>query len=434
MLTFAGPLSASQVRTYHAEEFTSARENYFTRADHIRGRWHGHLARQWGLSGDVGAGHMERLADGCHPITDERLIRYTIPRTHLTARGRTVKTMAHRAGWDATFSAPKSISLTALVGSDERVRQAHCASAAVAIDHLERNIYANLGGARVENTRNWVAAAFEHDSARPVGGYAAPQLHTHVVFFNLTQATDGRIRPVQPWKLYKSAQYLTAVYRSELAARLIELGYEIERGAFGQPEIRGYTREYLEASSPRSRQIQEYLARVNLSGLGSAHIAAHRTREARVVVSRDEMQRRHREMANAFGDQPAHVVLAAQVRAPGIERRASAMTAHAAVTCAMERNLSREAVVDERAVLRDALRESMGEVTVGAIETDFERRVEAGEFIVMDRQYDHPARALTTREMADRERGRVLAHVDTERETAQRVNRRLAYAAVSRGL
>ena len=39
--------------------------------------------------------------------------------------GETVKAMEHRAGWDATFSAPKSVSLTALVGGDERVRQAH---------------------------------------------------------------------------------------------------------------------------------------------------------------------------------------------------------------------------------------------------------------------------------------------------------------------
>ena len=46
--------------------------------------------------------------------------------------------------------------------------------------------------------------------------------------------------------------YTTAVYRSELATRLTALGYEIERGRSGQPEIRGYTREYLDASSPRS--------------------------------------------------------------------------------------------------------------------------------------------------------------------------------------
>jgi conjugative relaxase-like TrwC/TraI family protein len=168
MLTISRPLSAGQVRTYHAEEFSDARENYFTRGDRIRGQWHGHLARQWGLSGDVGKEHMERLADGLHPITGERLVRYQTARTHLNARGERVKTMAHRAGWGAAFSAPKSVSLTALVGGDERVREAHQASAAVAVDHLEHEVQARLGGPSAETTRNWVAATFEHDSARPV--------------------------------------------------------------------------------------------------------------------------------------------------------------------------------------------------------------------------------------------------------------------------
>ena len=50
--------------------------------------------------------------------------------------------MEHRAGWDATFSAPKSVSLTGLVGGDERVREAHRESVGVALDELERYVQA----------------------------------------------------------------------------------------------------------------------------------------------------------------------------------------------------------------------------------------------------------------------------------------------------
>ena len=70
-----------------------------------------------------------------------------------------------------------------------------------------------------------------------MNGYAAPQLHTHVVVFNMTKTDDGTVRPLQPRELYRTQQYATAVYRSELAARLTALGYEIERGRSGQPEI-----------------------------------------------------------------------------------------------------------------------------------------------------------------------------------------------------
>src|SRR5271166_3704790 len=70
-------------------------------------------------------------------------------------------------------------------------------------------------------------------SRRPVEGYAAPQLHTHVVFFNMTECDNGDTRALQPRELYRSQQYATAVYRSELGLRLKELGYEVEQGASG---------------------------------------------------------------------------------------------------------------------------------------------------------------------------------------------------------
>ncbi len=193
MLTISKPLSAAQARTYHAEEFSSARDNYYTIGDRVAGQWHGRLAEQWGLQGEVGEAHFQRLADGHHPLTDELLVRHQTACQYTNARGERVKAMEHRAGWDATFSAPKSVSLTALVGGDERVREAHRASVAVALDEVERYVQARLGGnLPAETTGRWVAARFEHDSARPVAGYAAPQLHTHVVFFNLTPHRERR--------------------------------------------------------------------------------------------------------------------------------------------------------------------------------------------------------------------------------------------------
>src|SRR5882762_4915864 len=126
-----------------------------------------------------------------HPTTGEQIFRHQTPRKTTNVRGETVTTMEHRAGWDATFSAPKTVSLTALVGGDARVRDAHEASVDVALNELERYVQVRLGGnLRPETTGNWVAAKFAHDSARPVDGYAAPQVHTHVVVFNLTETED----------------------------------------------------------------------------------------------------------------------------------------------------------------------------------------------------------------------------------------------------
>ena len=405
MLTISKPLSAGQARRYHAEEFQNARDNYYTDGHQIRGTWHGQLALRWGLIGEVREEHFQRLAEGQDPRTGERLVRHQTARQTKDAQGRVVTTMEHRAGWDATFSAPKSVSVTALVGGDMRVREAHRESVRVALNELEAYVQARLGGNRApETTRKAVSALFEHDSARPVNGYAAPQLHTHAVVFNVTETADGRIRPLQPRELYRSQQYATAVYRSELAARLRELGYEIERGRSGQPEIRGYTREYLEASSPRRQQIEEYLAKEDRQGAGAAQIAAHQTREAKLEVSHEEMRRRHQDLAERFGDQPAHVVEAAQPHGHRAEHEQSDMTVRTAVTFARDRNLEREAVIEERAVLRDALQRSLGEARIEDVKAEVERRFQAEEFVAAQQASAAPGRSFTTPAMIELER------------------------------
>jgi len=405
MLTVSNPLSASQAQAYHAEEFSNARENYYTQGDQIRGEWHGRLAGQWGLRGEVREEHFQKLSEGQHPMSGEQLVRHQTAREYVNRHGRKVSPMEHRAGWDATFSAPKSVSLTALVGGDERVREAHRESVGIALDELERYVQARIGGnLPAETTGKWVAAKFEHDSARPVGGYAAPPLHTHVVFFNLTETDGGEARALQPRELYKTQQYATAVYRSELAARLKTLGYEIERGNSGQPEIIGYSEEYLAASSPRRRQIEEHLEKEKQRGADAAQIAAHKTREAKLNLSHDEMQRRHREIAEAFGNQPDRVVRASKETARDIGQEAPHRIVQSAMTFSKERNLEREAVVDERELLRDALRRSMGDATFTEVRTEFEKRVGAGEFVEVEKQSGGPSRTFTTEEMIGYER------------------------------
>jgi len=410
VLTISNPLSASQAQAYHAEEFSNARENYYTQDDQIRGEWHGRLAEQWGLRGQVSEEHFHRLSEGQHPITGEQLVRHKTAREYVNEHGQKIRTMEHRAGWDATFSAPKSVSLTAFVGGDERVRQAHQESVAIALNELERYVQARIGGnLPAETTGKWVAAKFEHDSARPVDGYAAPQLHTHVVFFNLTKTQDGEIYALQPRELYKTQQYATAVYRSELAMRLKAHGYETERGKNGQPEIKGYSEEYLAASSPRRKQIEEHLAKENQRGADAAQIAAHKTRGAKLDLLQEEVQQRHRQMAEVFGNQPERVVRAATERAQEIEQDVLHTTAQSAVTFSKERNLEREAVVEERALLRDALRRSMGETTLTEIRSEFEKRINAGEFIGVEKKPGAPGRVFTTQEMVDYERGTIQA-------------------------
>src|SRR5437764_2737781 len=398
MLTISKPLSAGQARAYHAEEFSNARENYYTEADEIRGEWHGRLAEEWGLRGEVREEHFERLSEGQHPITGEQLIRHQAAREYMNWRGEKVSAMEHRAGWDATFSAPKSVSLTALVGGDERVREMHRESVRVALDQLERYTQARIGGNhQPETTGTFVAAKFEQDTARPVDGYVAPQLHTHAVVFNITERDNGQPRAIQPQSLFASQQFATAIYQSELTYKLCQLGYEITTGRSGAPEIKGYTQEYLDASSPRSQQIREYLERTGRSGKEAAEIAAHSTRDRKEIHPPGEVMAAHRKLAADFGHQADAVVCAARERSQHQEKPVNSFDrVRESLTFSRDKNFEREAVVDERALIRDGLRRGMGEITHAQVRANLDTRLVSGEFQIVQRPQGVPGRQFTT--------------------------------------
>jgi conjugative relaxase-like TrwC/TraI family protein len=397
MLTISKPLSAGQAQTYHQKEFTAREQNYWSQRGVIAGEWQGRLAAQFGLSGAVSAEDFGKLSQGQHPETGEQLVRQRASYEYQDTDGRSVKTMEHRAGWDATFSAPKSVSLTALVGGDDRVREAHRESVSTALEQLEYYAQARIGGNHpAETTGKIIAAKFEHDTARPVDGYVAPQLHTHAVIFNLTERENGQARAVQPQSLFASQQFATAVYQSELTYRLKELGYEITVGRSGAPEIKGYTQEYLDASSPRSQQIREYLERTGRQGREAAEIAAHSTRDRKEIHSPGEVMAAHRKLAADFGHQADAVVRVARERQQHQERPNNSVDrVRESLTFSRDKNFEREAVVDERALIRDGLRRGMGDVTYAQVRGNLNARIASGEFQTVERAH-MPGRQFTT--------------------------------------
>jgi conjugative relaxase-like TrwC/TraI family protein len=401
MLTISKPLSAGQAQSYHKKEFTSREQNYWSQRGDVVGEWQGTLAREFGLSDGVSEAEFARLSQGQHPQTGEQLVRQRASYEYEDSAGKSIRTMEHRAGWDATFSAPKSVSLTALVGGDYRVREAHRNAVTAALGELERYTQARIGGNHLpETTGKFVAAKFEHDTARPVDGYVAPQLHTHTVIFNVTERDNGETRAIQPQALFASQQFATAIYQSELTYRLRQIGYEITAGRSGAPEIKGYTQEYLDASSPRSQQIREYLERTGKNGKEAAEIAAHSTRDRKEIHTTAEVMVAHRKLAAEYGDQAEAVMRGAQERLRhqehGISIERLQEKVRESVTFARDKNFEREAVVDERLLFRDALRRGMGEITFPQVRANLVNRTATGEFRNIEQARGVPGHKFTT--------------------------------------
>jgi len=420
MMTIPKALSSGQAQTYHKLEYTSAAQSYYKQGDEVKGEWQGRLATSLGLSGEVTAQEFSRLSEGQHPQTELKMVRHREAVEYQTASGKTVKAVEHRAGWDATFSAPKSVSLTALVGGDDRVREAHAAAVTVALNELEKYTHARIGGNNpAENTGKFIAAKFEHDSARPVDDYAAPQLHTHAVIFNVTERADGSTRALQERPFFESKQFATAVYQSELMYRLRDLGYEIEPGKSGAPEVKGYSQAYLDASSLRSQQIKDEMQKSGVSGPRAAQIAAHSTRDKKQTLTREEVLEAHRSVAAEFGNQPRQVILEARQRAQTQERNPDRATrATEAITYARDSLFEREAVADERLIFRDALRRGMGETTYAEVRADFEARRQRGDLRSVEVAKYASGRSFTIPETIAAERANI-AHVVAGKNTVQ---------------
>jgi conjugative relaxase-like TrwC/TraI family protein len=415
MMTMSKALSAGQAKDYYQQEFTSANENYYSKSGEVRGRWSGRLAQEWGMDGEVQSDQYERLVVGQDPKTGEQLVRTVKSRETVNNYGEEITTSEHRAGWDATFSAPKSVSLSALVGGDERIRLAHRESVDEALKALEEYTQARGGGNNPAiTTRKMIAAQFEHTAARPdhATGYAAPQLHTHAVIFNMTQTQEGKTRSVQPLELYRSQQYATAIYRTHLAEKLQTLGYEIQVDPrTGAPEIKGFSKEYLRDSSPRrdevlkeAKEMKERLEREGASVKEGAGLnqAAARTDRASKQYDHAEMKRRAFEMDARYDNQATRSVERALERGPiNLSQEEIEKRAREAVTFARDNAVEREAVADMRKVTVDALRRNLGLTTHKAVTRELRQRQDRGEFVAITRE--QRPRETTTKRMLEME-------------------------------
>jgi conjugative relaxase-like TrwC/TraI family protein len=407
MISMSVALGAAGAVTYFKNEYEHARGNYYAEEGRAVGRWRGELAGHFGLSGAVNRADFQRLCQGQDPRDGAQLVRHVRKHERTNWYGDEIKTRGHRAGCDITFSAPKSVSLAALVGGDERVKEAHAEAVTAALREVERYAQARLGGnARPETTGKLLFASFEHDAARPdeKDGFAAPDLHTHNFAFNLTRTAEGKIKPVQPFELYRCQRYGTAVYRAVLAERLQKLGYEIDVDRrTSAPEIRGISREYIEAASPRQDDIKKAAKAQNLT---STHAVSGRNRRTK-TYDREAMKARHQELDRRFGGQVHAVVREAQTQAQEMslllwDEGGSRARAQEAVTFAIEKGSEREAVNDTRQLMIDALRRHLGRTTFEAVASEMRSREARGQLvgIVLD---DAARRRVTTEKTLRRE-------------------------------
>lgn len=249
--------------------------------------WYGEGAERLGLRGKVEREEFKRLLAGKLPDGQE-----------LEHGGG-----SRRPGVDLTFSAPKSVSLMALVADDKRLLKAHQEAVDAALRWVEENasqarMTANRETKTVD-TGNLCVARFEHSTSRELD----PQLHTHAVVLNMTQREDGQWRALTNEALYKNKMLVGAVYRSELASRLVGLGYDLEvtEASKGLFEVKGIGRQQLEEFSTRRAQILANLKEKGFDTATAAATSALETRKPKREADRDILREEWKARASEAG-------------------------------------------------------------------------------------------------------------------------------------
>lgn len=256
--------------------YYSHEDNYYASGS-LDSRWMGEGAEKLGLKGEVASADMDAVRQGRLPDGSDL--------------SRMVDGVnKHRSGYDLTFSAPKSVSVMALVGEDRRFIEAHNRAVAVVMKEVEQLVSARItqeGKTETVLTGSMVAALYNHDTSRDLD----PQVHTHALVFNATfadekwrsLASDTRMKTGFSENLYATKIALGNLYRSALREDIESMGFEtVAAGKHGLWELKDVP---VDIFSSRSQAIRE-VAGPDASAK-SRDVAALDTRQAKAWADPD---------------------------------------------------------------------------------------------------------------------------------------------------
>jgi conjugative relaxase-like TrwC/TraI family protein len=373
MLSPKTQYNLANAKSYFQEHLSVG--DYYAEQERVQGEWIGAGAVMLGLSGAVKQADFLALCDNQHPGTGERLTqRQKTTRRDASGEG---KVANRRVFFDFTISPPKSVSIAALVGGDERITAAHAEAFRVAAAELERFAATRVHRGREISDRptgNIIAALFQHDTSRALD----PHLHTHCILFNATHdAEEGRWKALQNHDLLAAQKYVENIYYHELARALRGFGYTVVNAARGDFEIAEVSPELRERFSKRHREIDEktrelLAAEPDKRGDNVLAIRKHIAHKERAKKLPGISLERLREFwlgQLGAGEQPiSHKPAQPTPVAP-------AMTAAEAVVWAEEHLFERRSVVREHELWRHALSAARGhDLSVAEVKAETARR------------------------------------------------------------
>lgn len=251
-------LRVTTIYASHAGASADYYAKYLTQAPgEVPGLWTGKQADALGLAGDVTHEDLLALLEGRDPVSGTQLGRRFSDR-EMKDSDRVEKAVA---GFDATFSAPKSISVLWALTQDERFLEAHDVAVSAALAHLERfgsttRVRAGKGVRLHPDSCGLIMAKFRQTTSRADD----PDLHTHCVISNKVRTADGRWMALDGKYMKEFQRMLGGIYQSVIRNEVSHrFGFEWEPIVNGQAEIAGIPKDVLRTFSKRTIQMEDAL-------------------------------------------------------------------------------------------------------------------------------------------------------------------------------
>lgn len=372
--------------SHAAAHYFSSSDNYYAKEE--AGQWQGEGAKILGLEGSVEQAQFARLLGGQLP--DGSRIDTTF----------NDKDAQKRMGLDLTFSAPKSVSMQALIGGDRRVTEAHDRAVTRALMEVEKLAETRKkvkGKSYRERTGKMVIGKFRHEMSRAKD----PQLHTHAVIANMTQREDGKWRALANEDIFRTYNQIDGVYKAELAHELKALGYAIRvTDELGNFELDHISRTQIEAFSDRSRVIEEALEKEGKTR------ATATTREKQVIslATRQKKEKGDLEIIKQWWLEKSSDLGIAYEKPTGRTERTehtygpfmpdtepkpdpTLSPARAVLESAIRHLAERESVIAESVLITQAMRNAVGTTVYREVKAEVARLVAQGTLIVSEKAY-----------------------------------------------
>jgi|GEM_PF-529041 len=251
-------LRVTTIYASHAGASADYYAKYLTQAPgEVAGVWTGKQADAFGLAGDVTHEDLLALLAGRDPVSGTQLGRQFSDREMKNSKD-VEKAVA---GFDATFSAPKSISVLWALTQDEQFLEAHDIAVSAALAHLERfgsttRVRAGKGVRLHPDSGGLIMAKFGQTTSRADD----PDLHTHCVISNKVRTADGRWMALDGKYMKEFQRMLGGIYQSVIRNEVAHsFGFEWEPIVNGQAEIAGIPKVVLRTFSKRTIQMEHAL-------------------------------------------------------------------------------------------------------------------------------------------------------------------------------